>query len=211
MDAAPTTTTTMTEPDGTPTTEALIKLFSYYRDAEIRGASLLMKMMQWEKDPEAQVLFSRHIDDETRHAWLWTKRIRQLGGLPVPVPDGYQRRLGKALGIPTNIVDLFGLTVIVEERSVRRYTEHAASPFCDDVTRELLDELTKDEKWHISWMEEWMLRLARERGVEDKARAQLEHYRQIETEIFETFKEEERRWLGFSFSDYVAPSAADIG
>src|SRR5690606_6895688 len=76
-----------------PSVESLIKLFSYYRDAEIRGASLLMKMMQWEKDPEAQVLFSRHVDDETRHAWLWTKRIRQLGGMPVEVPDGYQRRL----------------------------------------------------------------------------------------------------------------------
>jgi bacterioferritin (cytochrome b1) len=194
-----------------PSVESLIKLFSYYRDAEIRGASLLMKMMQWEKDPEAQVLFSRHVDDETRHAWLWTKRIRQLGGLPVEVPDGYQRRLGKALGIPTNIVDLFGLTVIVEERSVRRYTEHAASPFCDEQTKELLGELTKDEKWHISWMEEWMLRLAKQRGLEDKARAQLARYREIETEIFETFKEEERKWLGFSFSDPPAPVASAVG
>lgn len=194
-----------------PSVESLIKLFSYYRDAEIRGASLLMKMMQWEKDPEAQVLFSRHVDDETRHAWLWTKRIRQLGGLPVEVPDGYQRRLGKALGIPTNIVDLFGLTVIVEERSVRRYTEHAASPFCDEQTKELLGELTKDEKWHISWMEEWMLRLAKQRGLEDKARAQLARYREIETEIFETFKEEERKWLGFSFSDPPAPAASAVG
>jgi bacterioferritin (cytochrome b1) len=184
-----------------PSTESLIKIFSYYRDAEIRGASLLMKMMQWEKDPEAQVLFSRHVDDETRHAWLWTKRIRQLGGLPVEVPDGYQRRLGKALGIPMNIVDLFGLTVIVEERSVRRYTEHAASNFCDEVTRELLDELTKDEKWHISWMEEWMLRLARQRGMEEKARAQLARYRAVEAEVFEAFKVDERAWLGFSFSD----------
>lgn len=194
-----------------PSVESLIKLFSYYRDAEIRGASLLMKMMQWEKDPEAQVLFSRHVDDETRHAWLWTKRIRQLGGMPVEVPDGYQRRLGKALGIPTNIVDLFGLTVIVEERSVRRYTEHAASPYCDEQTRELLGELTKDEKWHISWMEEWMLRLARQRGLEDKARAQLARYRAIEAEIFETFKEEEREWLGFSFSDACSGAIAREG
>jgi bacterioferritin (cytochrome b1) len=194
-----------------PSVESLIKLFSYYRDAEIRGASLLMKMMQWEKDPEAQVLFSRHVDDETRHAWLWTKRIRQLGGLPVEVPDGYQRRLGKALGIPTKIVDLFGLTDIVEERSVRRYTEHAASPYCDEQTKELLGELTKDEKWHISWMEEWMLRLAKQRGLEDKARAQLVRYREIETEIFETFKDEERKWLGFSFSDPPTSVAVAVG
>jgi bacterioferritin (cytochrome b1) len=199
---------TVTEP-GAPSVESLIKIFSFYRDAEIRGASLLMKMTQWEKDPEAQVLFSRHVADETRHAWLWTKRIRQLGGLPVEVPDGYQRRLGKAIGIPFNIVDLFALTVIVEERSVSRYTEHAASRYCDDVTRDVLDELTKDEKWHISWMEEWMLRLARQRGGEDKARAQLARYREIENGVFEAFKEDERRWLGFSFSD-VEPLIADV-
>jgi bacterioferritin (cytochrome b1) len=193
-----------------PTTESLIKLFSFYRDAEIRGATLLMKMMQWEKDPEAQVLFSRHVADETRHAWLWTKRIRQLGGLPVEVPDGYQRRLGKALGIPFNIVDLFALTVIVEERSVSRYSEHAASRHCDDLTREVLDELTKDEKWHISWMEEWMFRLARERGAETKAKAQLARYRTLEREVFEAFKEDERRWIGFSFSDAPEPLVADV-
>jgi rubrerythrin len=126
------------------------------------------------------------------------------------VPDGYQRRLGKALGIPFNIVDLFALTVIVEERSVSRYSEHAQSRYCDDLTREVLDELTKDEKWHISWMEEWMLRLARERGAETKARAQLARYRTIEREVFETFKEDERRWIGFSFSDTPEPLVADV-
>lgn len=181
--------------------ESLIKIFSFYRDAEIRGAALLMKMTQREKDPEAQVLFSRHIADETRHAWLWTKRIRQLGGMPVEVPDGYQRRLGKALGVPANIVDLFALTVIVEERSVRRYSEHAASRYCDPQTREVLEELTKDEKWHISWMEEWMLRLARQRGIEERALERLARFRKVEHEVFEAFKEDERRWLGFSFSD----------
>ena len=195
---------------GAPSVESLIRIFSFYRDAEIRGATLLMKMTQWEKDPEAQVLFSRHVADETRHAWLWTKRIRQLGGLPVEVPDGYQRRLGKVLGIPGNIVDLFALTVIVEERSVSRYTEHAASRYCDDLTREVLDELTRDEKWHISWMEEWMLRLAHQRGTEARAKAQLARYRQIELEVFEAFKEDERRWLGFSFSD-VEPLVTAVG
>ncbi|MBI5506354.1 MAG: ferritin-like domain-containing protein [Deltaproteobacteria bacterium] len=194
-----------------PTTEALVKLFSYYRDAEMRGATLLIKMMQRDKDPETQVLFSRHIADETRHAWLWTKRIRQLGSFPVEVPDGYQRRLGKALGIPLSVVDLFALTVIVEERSVRRYNEHAASPYCDPETRLLLGELTKDEKWHISWMEEWLAKLALDRSIEDHARAQLARYRQVEGEIFEAFKDEERRWLGFSFSDGDASAALAAG
>ncbi len=188
-----------------PTRESLIKLFSYYRDAEIRGAGLLMKMMQREKDPEAQVLFSRHIDDETRHSWLWTERIKKAGGLPVEVPDGYQRRLGKALGIPVNIIDLFALTVVVEERASRRYAEHLASPYCDEATLEVLNNISADEKWHIAWMEEWLYKLAAkrggERGGEQKAREQLERYRRLENEVFEEMKDFERSWLGFSFSD----------
>jgi rubrerythrin len=191
----------MTESAETPSKESLIKLFSYYRDAEIRGAGLLMKMMQREKDPEAQVLFSRHIDDETRHAWMWTRRIKREGGLPVEVPDGYQRRLGKALGIPTSIIDLFALTVVVESRSAKRYTEHAGSALCDDETRAILTEITKDEKWHISWMEEWLYKLAAERGEEQAAREKLARFKELEEEVFTEMKDWERTWLGFSFSD----------
>jgi rubrerythrin len=177
----------------TPTKEGMIKLFSVYRDAEIRGAALLMKLMQREKDPEAQVLFSRHIDDETRHAWMWTRRIKQEGGLPVEVPDGYQRQLGKALGIPT---------------SVTRYKEHAASPICDEATRAVLEEITQDEKWHISWMEDWLYKMGREQGREDEARERLAMYRRKEAEAWESIKDWERGWLGFSFSDSASLQAA---
>ena len=187
-----------------PSKNSLIRLFSYYRDAELRGATLLLKMMQREKDPEAQVLFSRHVDDETRHAWLWTKRIRDEGGLPVDVPDGYQRRLGKALGVPLTVIDLFALTVVVEERSAARYAEHAASPYCDDATRAILDEVTQDEKWHINWMEDWMMKLAADRGEEELAKRKLTEFRKREAAVFEEMKDFERSWLGFSFSDPVA-------
>lgn len=185
-----------------PDRESLIRIFSYYRDAEIRGAALLMKMMARERDPEAQVLFSRHIDDETRHAWLWTKRIKDEGALPVEVPDGYQRRLGKALGIPTSLVHLFALTVIVEERSAKRYSEHERSPICDPKTRAVLQEVTQDERWHISWMEEWLMKLARAEGKEGQVRDTLAYYRTVEEEVFEEMKDLEREWIGFSFSDY---------
>lgn len=185
-----------------------MRTFSFYRDAEIRGATLLLKMLQREKDPEAQVLFSRHIADETRHAWLWTRRIRQLGAFPVEVPDGYQRRLGKAVGVPSGTLELFALTVVIEERSVDRYTKHATSPWCDADTRAVLDEVSKDEKWHISWMEEWLMRMARSRGQEERTRAQMARYRELELQVFEEFKADERAWLGFSWSDDPAPVAA---
>ena len=36
---------------------------------------------------------SRHLADETRHAWLWTERILEIGGEPQKLDDGYQVRL----------------------------------------------------------------------------------------------------------------------
>jgi hypothetical protein len=122
----------------------------------------------------------------------------------VEVPDGYQRRLGKALGIPTSLMHLFALTVIVEERSAKRYTEHERSPICDPKTRAVLLEVTQDERWHISWMEEWLMKLARAEGKEAMVRDTLERYRAIEEEVFEEMKDLERDWIGFSFSDYEA-------
>jgi len=193
-----------------PDRNSLVRIFSYYRDAENRGAGLLMKMMARERDPEAQVLFSRHIDDETRHAWLWTKRIKDEGALPVEVPDGYQRRLGKALGIPTTMLDLFALTVVVEERSVKRYSGHARSSICDPKTRAILDEVTKDERWHISWMEEWLMKLAREGGKLERVHDTLARYRRVEDQVFEEMKEMEREWIGFSFSDFETPVVSKL-
>src|SRR5262245_52940739 len=55
--------------------DRLLTLFNYYRDAEIRGATLLLKLLQRLDDPDAQVKLSKHLEEETHHAWLWTKRI----------------------------------------------------------------------------------------------------------------------------------------
>jgi rubrerythrin len=181
--------------------ESLIKVFSYYRDAELRGAMLLLKMMRCFPDPKAQVLFSRHINDEMRHQQLWTERILQEGGLPVDVPDGYQRRLGKALGFPNRMADLFALTIVVEERAARRYRAHEANPACDEETRELLKTLMRDEKWHISWMEDWVRGMTEASGTTDELDQTMARYRRVEQEVYESMKELERGWLGFSFSD----------
>ncbi len=61
-------------------TDKQVMIFSFYRDAELRGARLLFNLLHHMKDAEAQLKMSRHLADETRHAWLWTKRIADLGG-----------------------------------------------------------------------------------------------------------------------------------
>ena len=109
---------------------------------------------------------------------------------------------GGPVMIPIAICSLIALTVIVEERSHKRYTEHAASALCDERTRRILETITRDEKWHINWMEEWLLKLVKQApaGGADP-REILARYREAEEEVFEEMKEEERSWLGFSLSD----------
>jgi bacterioferritin (cytochrome b1) len=179
----------------------MIHLYSYYRDAELRGATLLLKLIMRVDDSETQVKLSKHLADETRHAWLWTKRIADLGAAPVRVADGYQTRLGQEIGIPKTLVDLFALTVVVEERAQRRYLEHARRPDTDAETRHILHEVTKDEKWHIGWIKNKLKELAAANGGEEKAFATLERYREIDRRVVAAMLAKEREAFGFSFSD----------
>jgi bacterioferritin (cytochrome b1) len=162
----------------------LIELFSYYREAELHGAELLLRLLKkLDDDPKGQIKMTLHAADEARHAWLWTKRINELGAKPVPVGRGYQDRIGMRT-IPRKVVDLLALTVVVEERSLARYKEHAARPDTDPETLAILNEVTQDEKWHMSWIQEKLASLAAETGDEARAAEMLEKYREIDREVY---------------------------
>jgi bacterioferritin (cytochrome b1) len=176
---------------GMSATEKQIILFSFYRDAELRGARLLFNIIGHLKDGDSQLKMTKHLSDETRHAWLWTRRIADLGGSPVFVPDGYQRRLGMRIGVPRGIVEVLGLTVVVEERAQSRYMAHAALPNVDEATLEVLKGVTEDETWHLSWIEKKMRELAREEGSEERADEILERYRKIDREVYATLAADE--------------------
>jgi bacterioferritin (cytochrome b1) len=164
--------------------ERLILTFSYYRDAELRGARLLFNLIGHMKDGDSQLKMSRHLADETTHAWLWTRRIADLGGCPIPVEDGYQRRMRQLTGIPKTVVDLLALTVAVEERARAQYEAHSARPVVDAETRRVLKAVTEDEVWHLSWIEKKMLEIARQEGCEQRAIDSLARYREIDRQVW---------------------------
>jgi bacterioferritin (cytochrome b1) len=172
-----------------------ILIFSFYRDAELRGARLLFNIIGHLKDSDSQLKMTKHLSDETRHAWLWTRRIADLGGAPVFVADGYQRRLGMRIGVPRGIVEVLGLTVVVEERAQSRYMAHAALPNVDKATLEVLKGVTADETWHLSWIERKMREIAREEGHEGKADEILKRYREIDREVYATLAQDEAALL----------------
>ena len=168
-------------------------LFNYYRDAELRGANLLFRLMSHLDDPESQVKLSLHLADETRHAWMWTKRITDLGGEPTKVADGYQTRIGLRV-VPRNLIDILALTVVVEERSHQRYTDHAGRADVDAETMAVLSEVSNDEKWHISWIKAKLEEIARaEPGGVEKMNAAMERYREIDRQVYGELLEKERK------------------
>jgi bacterioferritin (cytochrome b1) len=170
----------------------VILLMNYYRDAELRGANLLFRLMSHLDDPDSQVKLSLHLADETRHAWMWTKRITDLGGSPAKVGDGYQTRIGLRV-VPRNLIDILALTVIVEERSHQRYTEHAQRPDVDPDTLAVLHEVTKDEKWHIAWIRGKLEEIAAaEEGGIGRMHEALERYREIDRHVYGELLEMER-------------------
>jgi bacterioferritin (cytochrome b1) len=161
----------------------VIEMMSYYRDAELQGAGLLLRLIKFMEDSDSQVKLSLHLAEETRHAWLWTNRIKELGGEPMRVLDGYQKRIGMRT-VPKSLLDLLALTVVVEERSFARYQEHAQRPGVDAATLAVLKEVTKDEKWHIAWIRAKLMEIAAEEGGEAKAQAAMAKYRAIDEQVY---------------------------
>lgn len=173
-----------------------IVVYSYYRDAELRGSNLLYRLLRLIGDGEAQINLTHHLADETRHAWLWTERIREIGGTPLPIDDGYQVRIGKRVGVPRNIIDLLALTVVVEQRSLRRYREHLRRPDVPARTLEVLRAVTHDEAWHVDWIRRKARELARRDGGSGRVDEALRRYRQVDRAVMEELAEVEQALTG---------------
>jgi bacterioferritin (cytochrome b1) len=179
----------------------MIELMSYYRDAELHGATLLLRLIKLMDDPDAQVKLSLHVAEETHHAWLWTKRITDLGGAPMRVFDGYQTRIG-ARTVPRSLIDLLALTIVVEERAFTRYQEHMARKNVDKETRNVLQQVTKDEKWHISWIKGKLDELAaKEEGGRERAEEVIARYREIDERVYAELAAKEREAFGEELRD----------
>lgn len=148
--------------------ENRILVLSFYREAELHGSRLLLNLMNHLRDGETQAKLTRHVADETRHAWLLTRRIAELGGSPRDIGQaGYQRQLRLGVGLPRDVVDLLALTLVAEERALERYTAQAEHPAVDAATREVLRAVSADERWHITWVRERLFDLACERHIDE--------------------------------------------
>ena len=191
--SAPPSLTDALPADLAPEVAREVLVYSYYRDAELRGSNLIYRLLRILGDAESQVLLSEHLADETRHAWLWTERIRELGGSPLPIVDGYQVRIGRRAGVPRSALELLALTVVVEQRALRRYQEHLKRDGIPERTLEVLRSVTRDEGWHIDWVRKKARELAAHGGEPELFDRLLDKYRGIDREVMEEIEELERQ------------------
>lgn len=177
-----------------------VAMFAFYRNAEQHGANLLFRLLKHLHDPDAQAMLSQHLAEETQHAWLWTDRILRAGFKPIVVTDGYQTRIGRAAGIPRDIVDLLALTVVVEQRALRRYQRHLRRPNLDADTEQVLRKVTADEAWHIDWIRKHGRELAEERGDPQRFDESIKKFRAIDEEVTKELEARERELLGEEYA-----------
>lgn len=187
------TLTSVVPSDLAPDVAREVLVCSYYRDAELRGSNLIYRLLRILDDPESQLLLSEHLADEARHAWLWTERIRELGGAPLPIVDGYQVRIGRRAGLPRTALELLALTVVVEQRALRRYQEHLRRHDVPERTLEVLRAVAKDEGWHIDWVRRKARELAAREGEPERFDELIERYRRIDREVMNEIEELERQ------------------
>jgi len=182
-----------TSPQPATARDLEVRTYSYYRDAELRGSNLIYRMLRILRDDESQMLLSEHLADETRHAWLWTERLKEIGAAPMPVDDGYQVRIGRRAGLPRHPVDLCALTVVVEQRALKRYQEHLKRDNVSDRTLEVLRAVSRDEGWHIDWMRKKGREVAAAEGTPERFDEALDRFRAIDREVWEELAEIEQR------------------
>lgn len=155
---------------GAPTGEALHRLLNQYRSAEIRGAGVILRLGRLADTSDLRANFTKHLRDEGVHAWMWTRTLQELGMSVEDVDDPYQQRLGAEYGMPRSIEDLLVLTVVSERRGVTSYEEHLGREGNPPAVERSLRAILKDERWHVSWIDEELQR----RAASDPRIAELE-------------------------------------
>ncbi len=178
-----------------------VAMFAFYRNAEQHGANLLFRLLKHLDDPDAQAMLSQHLAEETKHAWMWTDRILRAGYKPMVIADGYQTRIGRAAGIPRDVVDLLALTVVVEQRAMRRYQRHLGRKNLDADTEQVLREVTKDEAWHIDWIRKHGRELAEQRGTPERFEEAVQRFRVVDEEVTAELEAKERELLGEEYTN----------
>jgi hypothetical protein len=125
-----------------------INILSMYREAEVRGAELLQRLLRNCDDPSMVIHLTGQLADETRHIQLLTDLLDEFGGIPRMI---HKKALPPRCsnGSSTIVLETLAYLYATEARLQQRYREHAAQRGEDSRIVNTLRALVVDEEWHL--------------------------------------------------------------
>jgi bacterioferritin (cytochrome b1) len=147
---------------------------STYREAEVRGAELLQRLLRDCVDAQMTISLTQQLADEAYHIQMLTDLISELGGTPTAIhkkalPFRYSHDVG------TVTLESLAYLYATEKRLQQRYRDHASQHGQDARIVSMLQTLASDEKWHLSGVEALLLEQQKKFGI-TRVTAMLDYY-----------------------------------
>lgn len=158
-------------------------LLSFYRTSEISGALFFGRLARSLPPGPVQNDLTQHFADESAHSSYWTKALNELGENPLKINSAYQDMYIEAAGMPTNIMEILGITLIFEKRVIGQYAIHHQVPDLNPVIKGTLDRIMNDEKWHVQWVTDALKDMEKDYGADTIANT-LRRYREADQEVY---------------------------
>lgn len=158
-------------------------LLSFYRTSEISGALFFGRLAKSLPPGPIQNDLTKHFADESAHSHYWTKCLNDLGMNPIKLDAAYQDQYISAAGMPTNIMEILGITLIFEKRVIGQYAIHHQVPNLNPYIKATLNQIMEDEKWHVDWVTGALKGLEAEYGA-DHVKNTLKRFREADQEVY---------------------------
>lgn len=171
-------------------------ILSFYRTSEISGALFFGRLAKSMPAGPIQMDLTKHFADESQHSWYWTKCLQELGEQPIKLDMAYQDQYIAAAGMPANIMEVLGITLVFEKRVIGQYALHRQVKDLNPNIKNTLDLIVEDEKWHIQWVTDALKGMEAEYGAEH-IKNTLKKFTDADAEVYKkTVLEHEERIQG---------------
>ena len=186
-------------------------ILNVYRYNENTRALRLSKFTELVRDPELKILVAKHFFDESKHAYLFTRHLLELGAdiYPLPPDMDYLHKLeSSGIGVrfermlesdeltDDEIVRFLVADELLEERGVKTLSQHLDA-VTESKTRSMIDAILRDEKSHVSYINQALGKLS-DLFQKDRISALYSEYRMREDVVHrEHWLSLQKRLIGF--------------
>jgi acyl carrier protein len=158
-------------------------ILSYYRESELAGALIMGRLARETDDDDLRIHLTEHCAEEANHAWLWTKTILEVGGMPRRVSETYQSRYYAEIGQPATELEVLALTQVFEKRVLSHFQDHLRWPNTHPAVARTLERMIAEEAGHIGWVKLRLDRYGREKG-EDVVAETLGRFAEVDRKVY---------------------------